>query len=745
MGNNIRIPIDLANEDEQVVRVKIEQEFENLEILSLKITNSDAYRRMCADFGVVCGRVALNNGFGVQNAKVTVFVPVESADRERPEIMQLYPFETVNDSYPNGVRFNLLPRVRNNNPSHRAVGNFPDITDFSQYPQMVEVFEKYYKFTTTTNESGDYMIFGVPLGTHDVMMDFDVFDTKSFEITANDLVQQTTINKSLDDLKVLLNEQATETNIDPNKIPDFIYHGNNNFDVEIKTNISDMPNIFNGIKNINVSPFWGDSNNCDVGITRCDFKINFKYEPTAVFFGYLDSVSGGYAIYGDYKYPINRQPEILAVDTSLGYYTGDIYPYQEPQVVVYRLDDKLTPGSRKRLGVFTPAVDRGIFRLALPMYMDYYTTNEFGDLVPSTDTKTGIPTKGYYAFEMYETSEIWYNRRNPQGWYGNTILPGIRIPSSADGDLNLGGWEGTWNGLFEYDLVNKKRKFYTIKTTYHKHNRDNVMEDGDEIVWFPQTNPNKVNSKTFWNYPIDYRDVKNIDDVSIIGSVLMPRMGFIPPPAYDTSSPDFDVEGPVNLVNVMYIDPSETYNKEIYLYESILGIGVGVNGVNYGTVFSDIYRADEFINSDGTSVFGKQATWDYGDNTSLPEPIPTAFALKLAASPDSTANEFSIHYPYTQAVSPYYTYGTFISSVFNTSSVDFIDIGIYDITEELENLITNGIYSSFQKGDPNEFGTDYGSATHYKANMYNSNFYYFGAYENKNALIDIQNYYSYRQ
>ena len=177
---NIRIPIDL-NSDDKVINVKLDQEFDNLEILSLKISNSDTYTRQCSDYGVIVGRVMLNSGFGVQNAKVNVFIPITAEDSDRPEITEIYPFDSINTTFPNGVRYNLLPRVRNTkNQSHRSVGNFPDPSDFANYPQYVEVMDKYYKYTTVTNESGDYMIFGVPTGQHDIIMDFDLFDTNSF-------------------------------------------------------------------------------------------------------------------------------------------------------------------------------------------------------------------------------------------------------------------------------------------------------------------------------------------------------------------------------------------------------------------------------------------------------------------------------------------------------------------------------------------------------------------------------------
>ena len=57
------------------IKVKFDQDFESLEILSLKILQDDVYLRKCSDYGVLVGRVSINNGFGVPNAKVSIFVP----------------------------------------------------------------------------------------------------------------------------------------------------------------------------------------------------------------------------------------------------------------------------------------------------------------------------------------------------------------------------------------------------------------------------------------------------------------------------------------------------------------------------------------------------------------------------------------------------------------------------------------------------------------------------------------------
>ena len=73
------------------IKIQLDQDFEYLEILSLKIFQNDIYTRMCSDYGVVVGRVLVNGGFGVPNAKVSVFIPITDEDAQNPIISQLYP------------------------------------------------------------------------------------------------------------------------------------------------------------------------------------------------------------------------------------------------------------------------------------------------------------------------------------------------------------------------------------------------------------------------------------------------------------------------------------------------------------------------------------------------------------------------------------------------------------------------------------------------------------------------------
>ena len=77
------------------VRLNIEQDFDFLEILSLKLRQEDLYERFCADYGVVTGRVVANGGFGVPNVNVSIFVPLDNVDENNIIISTLYPYKNL--------------------------------------------------------------------------------------------------------------------------------------------------------------------------------------------------------------------------------------------------------------------------------------------------------------------------------------------------------------------------------------------------------------------------------------------------------------------------------------------------------------------------------------------------------------------------------------------------------------------------------------------------------------------------
>jgi hypothetical protein len=244
---------------DKTVTVNLEQKFDLLEILSLKFTQYDVYTSLCADYGVVCGRVSVNNGFGVPNARVSIFIPLKQEDEDDPVISALYPFKSTQDKNDSGYRYNLLPS-RKQHGGHEPTGTFPDQKDILTREEYLEVYEKYYKYTVKTNSSGDFMIWGVPLGEQTIHVDVDLSDMGCFSLRPYDFIRN---GFGVDSFK-------------------------NTHSFKSSQDIDSLPQIVSFDKTIDVVPFWGNIDLCELGITRTDFDLSnqgVKVEPKAFLIG----------------------------------------------------------------------------------------------------------------------------------------------------------------------------------------------------------------------------------------------------------------------------------------------------------------------------------------------------------------------------------------------------------------------------------------------------------------------------
>ena len=241
------------------------QDYDTLDILSIKLNSSDMYRLHNSNYGVVVGRVLANNGFGVPNAKISIFITTDGNDSE--EIESLYPFLSSNSKDANGVRYNLLPDEKVND-CHQVVGTFPNKRYMLDNDVILEIYDKYYKYTTRTNNSGDYLIMGVPVGSYTLHMDLDLSDC----------------------------------GILSQKPRDFVYKGYTIEQFETATmfksgtNYDELSQIFTQDQIVTVKPFWGNEALGEpIGITRADINVAFKFEPTCVFIGCVagDNSSNG--------------------------------------------------------------------------------------------------------------------------------------------------------------------------------------------------------------------------------------------------------------------------------------------------------------------------------------------------------------------------------------------------------------------------------------------------------------------
>ena len=357
-NNSIRIRTTPGGKD-KYVKVKLEQDFDFIEILSLKISQADAYRNFCADYGVVVGRVFINNGFGVQNARVSIFIPIDDVDRNDPIINGLYPYEVVTDKDIDGKRYNLLPKnSETDNECYTPVGTFPNKREVLDDPEMGHVYCKYYKFTTSTNFAGDYMIFGVPIGNYVVHVDADISDIGIASQRPYDSISQGAPLQMFDS---------------PTK-----FKGGTNLDrlIQVKTT--------NG--GVNVQPFWGSVDNCEIGISRIDLDLNYAITPSAIFMGSIFGDTDNNSVNKNCR-PRRRMGKICEQNTGEG----------TIEMIRKTLDNKI-----EKLDIEGGRLidDKGAWAYQIPMNLDYYYTNEFGDLILSEDPNKGIPTRASVRFKI---------------------------------------------------------------------------------------------------------------------------------------------------------------------------------------------------------------------------------------------------------------------------------------------------------------------------------------------------------
>ena len=353
---------------DKAVNVLLEQDFESLEILSLKILQNQIYTRQCSDYGVVVGRVSANNGFGLPNVKVSIFVPLSDEDELNPVISELYPYKTLNDLNDDGYRYNLLP-YEVSHGGHTPTGTFPSREDVLVNQGLIEVFDKYYKYTAKTNDSGDFMIFGVPIGPHTLHIDVDLSDIGEFSLSPQDLIR--------------LN-LATEGQVDGTKF-------------RSSTNLGELPQIKQANRTVEVVPLWGQPEICYLGITRVDFDLSqefgIKIEPAAIFMGSIFSNVDDKIIKRNCK-----------ADRKLGNMCSMITG--PGQILSIRQTIALDNLSRPVLETFplenggNCIDDNGTWLVDLPMNLDYVYTSESGERLISTDPSIGIPTKARYRFKV---------------------------------------------------------------------------------------------------------------------------------------------------------------------------------------------------------------------------------------------------------------------------------------------------------------------------------------------------------
>lgn len=418
MSQSYRIRTELGIN--KTINVELNQDFESLEILSLKLQQTDVYARSCADYGVVVGRITANNGYGIANAKVSVFIPVTAEDSTSDLISPIYPYTQPTDKNEDGYRYNLLPYEKSYS-KHASTGTFPTKQDVLTNATAIEIFDKYYRFTVKTNDSGDYMIMGVPTGFQTLVMDVDLSDIGEFSLTPQDLIRM---------------GLATESQVAGNQF-------------KSSNDLNSLPQIITLNKTVEVQPLWGEPEICQLAINRVDFDLrddaNINIQPTSVFIGSIFSNIDKYRIRKNCR-PRDNTGELCSLQSG----PGQVLALRQ----TIRQDTDGNPILEQyQLEQSGNIIDEnGTWLTELPMNLDYIVTDEFGNKVISIDPSIGIPTKGKYRFKIkwQQSKDLTLQTRR-----ATFLVPNVREY----------GWEGSSD---PYLIGNKTSSQYKkLKSSYY--------------------------------------------------------------------------------------------------------------------------------------------------------------------------------------------------------------------------------------------------------------------------------------
>ena len=383
-NENIRIRTT-PNDGSKSVNIQINQKFDFIEILSLKISQEDAYRRFCSDYGVVVGRVTVNSGYGVPNAKVSIFIPITDEDKNDPVISGLYPYTAIEDLNSDGFRYNLLPKNNETlDDCFTETGSFFNKREFQDNDEALDIYCKYYKYTTVTNHAGDYMFFGIPNGNYLIHIDADISNIGAISQKPYDIIRE--------------GSNGTQ------------FYSNSKF--KKSQNLNTLVQIKSKNGSVNVIPFWGDTEQCNLGITRFDVDLATNIVPSAIFIG---------ALFGDNaKNSVNKRCRPRANVGTLENMTT-----ASGTIEMIR---KSFLGEIERFDIDGGELidDNGTWAYQIPMNLDYVITDEFGELIPTDDPNKGLPTRARVRFRigMNATGEEAQERirakylvpHNPNSW-----------------------------------------------------------------------------------------------------------------------------------------------------------------------------------------------------------------------------------------------------------------------------------------------------------------------------------------
>jgi len=523
MNKSQRIYLNTSNtgnqNDNKFITVRLEQDVETLEFMSMTLRTKDVYQNFNADYGVLVGRVLANGGIGVPNAKISIFIPLTDEDASNPDTYKLYPYTTPRDKNTEGKRYNLLPRVSKRDPEDgeikpkQAFGSFPIKEEIVTNETFLEVYKKYYKYTTTSNDAGDYMIFGVPTGTQIVHLSVDITDIGEYS----------------------MNPAAMVTNLgySPNLFTD------NNTRIKPSNDLGDLPHIETQEISVDIRPFWGDVENFEIGITRQDFRIRATLTNTFVMFGSVFT-DGNNAMYGENSFGTTRRIQELFsarqnVNETAGMFSKRIGKVMEK---IYYYPSHISDADINSGNVEDDCSDmeildpnnysiykrNGDFVFIINCNRNKVVTGDDGSPVSVSNTN---PNGIFTEFRGFVTLEITENElpMNFNGDIGNNAIVEpfryrFKFPQYASPKNGLG-----WNtGNNHISVINwRKQNFRFESKKFYSFSRFHATvanEGGTDSNQFTDYDPNGFFSKDFINDITKEINVISDNEINNVGVIL---------------------------------------------------------------------------------------------------------------------------------------------------------------------------------------------------------------------------------
>lgn len=356
-NKSYRIRTDVGSNAPNVIHVPFNQTYDMFEILSLKLGQVNSYKSFDSDYGVLVGRIIANGGFGIPNAKVSVFISAETYASFQENL--LYNFRSVFQQGNNGVRYNLLPESLDQE-CHQNIGTFPSKTKMLDDNTTLETFDKYWKYTTTTNSAGDYMLFGIPTGTQQVHVDIDLSDCGVLSQRPHDMI-------------------GKGYNLN-------MFESPNQF--KKSKDIDSLAQVVTQNKSVYVYPYWGDISESQdkFSLTRCDIDVDYKFESFAVFMGSIMTDRQGSALGKNCTANVDmgKMSDLTTGEGTIEMIRKTI----DGKVEEFQIDgNRLIDGD-------------GVWCYPIPMNLDYVKTDEFGTMVPTDNPNKGIATRAKVRFRI---------------------------------------------------------------------------------------------------------------------------------------------------------------------------------------------------------------------------------------------------------------------------------------------------------------------------------------------------------